>query len=72
MSLFKTSKSTYTCDATTVYIAKKLKDILVLYKMSLLQSRNRLETLETIQAKLLGSVDQNVGDTSALLNALSL
>ena len=40
--------------------------------MSLLQIRNRLDTLETIQAELSGSVDQNVGDTSALLNALNL
>ena len=40
--------------------------------MSLLQIRTRLDTLETVQAELTGSVDQNVGDTSALLNALNL
>ena len=37
-----------------------------------LQLRNRLDTLETSQAELAGSVDQNVGDTSALLDALNL
>ena len=40
--------------------------------MSLLRIRNRPDTVETIQAELTRSVDQNVGDTSALLNALNL
>ena len=40
--------------------------------MSLIQTRNRLDTRETTEAELTRSVDQNVGDTSALLNALNL
>ena len=37
-----------------------------------LQIRSRLDTLETVQAELSGAVDQNIGNTSALLTAINL